>query len=101
MIEKKFLKTKPECKIKFSLPADVIGDAKSISVVGDFNDWDPVSHPMRKQKNGLFSCTVNLAVASAYQFRYLLDSNQWLNDDQADSYATSPISHEENGVLSL
>ena len=101
MIEKKFLKTKPECKIKFSLPAEQVGDAKSVSVVGDFNNWDPASHPMRKQKSGLYSCTLNLPTDSAYQFRYVLDNDQWLNDEQADSYSTSPVSHEANCIIHL
>ena len=34
MIEKTYLKTKPECKVKFALPAEAIGDAKaSLSLV--------------------------------------------------------------------
>ncbi|MCV2403952.1 isoamylase early set domain-containing protein [Marinomonas sp. C2222] len=98
MIEKTYLKTKPECKVKFSLSADTLAGAKKVFVVGDFNDWDTSSHPLRKQKSGAFSTSINFAVESSYQFRYLVDGN-WLNDDMADGYAQSPMSGDSNCVL--
>ncbi|GAA0837133.1 MULTISPECIES: isoamylase early set domain-containing protein [Marinomonas] len=101
MIEKKYLKTKPECKVKFALPADKVGTAKSVAVVGDFNNWDCTANPMKKQKSGVFASTLSLEVNAAYQFRYVLDGTQWLNDDMADDYVPSPISYDNNGVISL
>ena len=101
MIEKTYLKTKPECKVKFALPAEVIGDAKSVSVVGDFNNWDSTANPMKKQKSGVFVSTLNLSVETSYQFRYVLDGKEWLNDDMADAYVPSPISYDTNGVISI
>lgn len=101
MIEKTYLKTKPECKVKFALPADLVGSAKSVSVVGDFNNWDSKANPMRKQKSGVFASTLNLQVDSAYQFRYVIDDDKWLNDDMADDYVPSPIGYDSNSVLSL
>ena len=101
MITKTYLKTKPECKVKFILPAEVIGDAQAVSVVGDFNNWDASLNPLRKQKSGEFASSLNLEVSHTYQFRYLIDGNYWLNDDMADAYVTSPISHDSNGVLNL
>jgi len=101
MIEKTYLKTKPECKVKFALSADVVGDAQKVSVVGDFNNWDASAHPLRKQKSGVFASTLNLEVDHNYQFRYLIDGQDWLNDDMADAYVPSPISQDSNCVLSL
>lgn len=101
MIEKKYLKTKPECKVKFALPAEAIGDAKSVAVVGDFNDWDCSANPMRKQKSGIYASTLSLDVDTSYQFRYVLDGTQWINDETADSYITSPVSHDQNCVITL
>jgi hypothetical protein len=37
-IAKQFLKSKPVCKVTFSLSADVVADAKDVAVVGEFND---------------------------------------------------------------
>lgn len=101
MITKTYLKTKPECKVKFTLPADVVGDAQTISVVGDFNNWDASVNPLRKNKFGAFTFSLNLEVANTYQFRYLIDNKNWLNDDMADAYVSSPISQDSNGILNL
>lgn len=101
MITKTYLKTKPECKVKFALPAEVVGDAQTVSVVGDFNNWDASVNPLRKQKSGVFASTLNLEVAQTYQFRYLIDDSNWLNDDTADAYVPSPISQDSNGILNL
>ncbi|MDP5056895.1 glycoside hydrolase [Marinomonas hwangdonensis] len=101
MIEKTYLKTKPECKVKFVLPAEQICDDKSVFLVGDFNEWDTSSHPMRKQKSGVFAATLNLKVGQTYQFRYVTESQRWLNDDSADGYSNSPVSPDQNSVLSL
>ncbi|NVK72202.1 MAG: isoamylase early set domain-containing protein [Oceanospirillaceae bacterium] len=101
MIEKTYLKTKPECKVKFALPAEVIGDAKTVAVVGDFNNWDSTANPMKKQKSGVFASTLNLHIETSYQFRYVLDGKEWLNDDMADAYVPSPISYDTNGVISI
>jgi 1,4-alpha-glucan branching enzyme len=101
MIKKTYLKTKPKCKVKFALSTDIIGDSQSVSVVGDFNNWDASLHPLRKQKSGVFTSTLNLEIDHTYQFRYLVDNQYWLNDDMADAYVPSPLSQDSNGVLNL
>ncbi|NLQ18850.1 glycoside hydrolase [Marinomonas sp. M1K-6] len=101
MIEKTYLKTKPECKVKFALPAEIVGDAKNVALVGDFNNWDGTANPMKKQKSGVFASTLNLEVDHSYQLRYLIDEQNWLNDDMADAYVPSPVSFDTNGVISL
>ncbi|MDB4837023.1 isoamylase early set domain-containing protein [Marinomonas sp.] len=100
MIEKTYLKTKPECKVKFSLTEENLSGAKKVFVVGDFNNWDTNSHPLRKQKSGVFSTSINFAIQNSYQFRYLVDGS-WLNDEMADGYAQSPVSGDSNCVLDI
>ncbi|MCC8193113.1 MAG: isoamylase early set domain-containing protein, partial [Deltaproteobacteria bacterium] len=58
-IVKQFLKTKPECKVKFTLGAMEANNAESAALVGDFNNWDPKATPMKKRKDGGFSVTIN------------------------------------------
>jgi len=101
MIEKKYLKTKPQCKVKFALPANLVGNATSIAVVGDFNNWDCTTNLMKKQKSGMFVSTFNLSIDTVYQFRYVVDGTEWINDDMADDYVPSPISDDKNGILCL
>lgn len=98
---KQFLKTKPECKVKFIVSAEEACGAKRIVLVGDFNDWDPTASPMKKQKNGDFSLTLTLPVGGEHQFRYLADDSRWINDSDCDGYAYCSFAQQENSLLKL
>ncbi|MCF7885532.1 MAG: isoamylase early set domain-containing protein [Candidatus Marinimicrobia bacterium] len=100
MIKKRFLKTKPECKVHFKLTKKEIGSAQSVNLVGEFNDWDKQSHPFKKLKNGDFSLTLNLPKNKTFQFKYLIDGEKWMNDKSADSQAPSPYPGVNNSILS-
>ncbi len=39
-IKKQYLKNKPVCKVTFKIPGREANGAKSISIAGDFNDWN-------------------------------------------------------------
>jgi 1,4-alpha-glucan branching enzyme len=99
--KKQYLKTKPVCKVTFKLSKEEAKNAEKVRLVGDFNDWDLSSVPMKKLKNGTFSSTVELQQDTEYQFRYLLDDQEWENDWNADAYATSPVSFDENSVITV
>lgn len=96
-IKKQFLKSKPVCKVTFSIQAE---DAENVAVVGSFNDWSETATPLKKLKNGTFKETLDLESGVSYEFRYLVDGN-YVNDEEADSYAWSDFAGAENGVLSL
>lgn len=96
-IKKQFLKSKPVCKVTFSIQAE---DAKNVAVVGSFNDWSETATPLKKLKNGTFKETLDLESGVSYEFRYLVDGN-YVNDEEADSYAWSDFAGAENSVLSL
>ncbi len=100
-LKKQFLKSKPVCKVTFTLGAKQADGAKKVAVLGDFNEWDPKGAAMRKLKNGSFTKTIDLEAGKEYQFRYLLDGTKWINDTKADSYVHSGIAAEENGVVSV
>lgn len=68
-------------RITFALPADEPGCP--VSVVGDFNGWDPYSHPLRKRANGVRSTTISVPEGSTVCFRYLGDNGLWFDDEQA------------------
>ena len=76
-------------KVTFSLPTDV----GPVSVVGDFNDWDPYANPMKKRSNGTRSASVELEPGLEYAFRYLGDGGAWLDEPEAES------SGDANNVL--
>lgn len=96
-IKKQFLKSKPVCKVTFTVPAE---EANSVAVVGDFNEWSTSATELKKLKNGTFKGTVDLETANSYEFRYVIDGT-YVNDEQADAYAWNDFAAAENGVLNL
>ena len=96
-----YLKTKPLCKVTFTLPAHRGISAEQVALLGEFNDWDPAALPMKKSKIGDFTATVNLEKNKEYQFRYLINGGTWLNDEAADCYQPSPVSYDNNSVVRL
>ena len=100
-IKKQFLKSKPECKVTFALDKKTVGDAKKVTIVGEFNNWNEKNTSMTKLKNGSFKANLNLPVNQEYQFRYLVDGKNWVNDEAADKYIKSNLSSDDNSVISL
>lgn len=101
MFTKQYLKTRNACKVRFKLSLKQVGPVDTVSLVGDFNDWDEAGCPMKKLKNGDFSLVMDLKPDRAYQFRYLIDNTRWINDEQADDYRPSPFPGVENSVITL
>ena len=79
MIKQTPVKGSDKVKVNFVLPKDSV--AGKVSVVGDFNGWDPMSHPLRPRSNGTRSVTVTLPVSQRFVFRYLDESGRWLDDN--------------------
>lgn len=49
--------------------------AMSVSLVGDFNDWDATSTPMHRGANGDWEVRVRLA-RGAHEYKYVVDG-EW------------------------
>ncbi|TVZ55892.1 AMP-activated protein kinase-like protein [Lutibacter sp. Hel_I_33_5] len=96
-IKKQFLKSKPVCKVTFTVPTEY---ANNVAVVGSFNEWNSETTPLKKLKNGSFKGTVNLEANNSYEFRYLVDGN-YVNDEAADAYAWNEYAGTENAVLNV
>jgi len=101
MIKKQFLKSKPVCKVTFSMPAEAAPEAKEVKLVGEFSEWTKSPIEMKKLKNGSFKTVVNLETGKEYEFRYVIDGDRWENDWEADAYRPSAVAFEENSVVSL
>ena len=100
-ITKNFLKTRASCKVRFHLSAAEASGAKGAFLVGDFNDWNTVAHPMKKLKDGGFSLEIELPLGLDCQFRYLTDDGRWLNDSAADAYVPCSFAGAENAVVKV
>jgi len=96
-LNKKYLKSKPICKVTFKVAKEECDAANTVALAGDFTDWKEV--PMKKLKSGDFSLTLDLETENKYQFRYLLNEEKWENDWAADEYVPSPMSFEDNSVV--
>ncbi len=74
-------RTTDERKITFALPAD--HPAGIVSVVGNFNDWNPGAHRLVRRANGLMSTSVTLPSDYIVNFRYLGIGGVWFDEPDA------------------
>jgi ActR/RegA family two-component response regulator len=100
-IKKEYLEGKKLCKVTFRLPSISAMEAKSVCIVGDFNNWNIHGNPMKKLENGDYVITLDLAPGKEYQFRYLIDESRWENSWKADKYVKSPYGDSDNSVVVL
>jgi 1,4-alpha-glucan branching enzyme len=96
MLKKSYNKSGNSCRVTFKLPSEV--EAETAVLCGEFNSWNPTTHPMKKLKDGSFSTGVSLKSGKSYRFRYLLDGKRWENDWEADHYAPNEHGSEDSVV---
>lgn len=97
-LSKKPLKSRPVCKVTFSLPSEIANGAQSIALAGEFNGWSMDAHPLKRKRDGTYAITVDLEPDQHYQFRYVIDGERWENDDSADAYVPNELG-TENSVI--
>jgi 1,4-alpha-glucan branching enzyme len=101
-VKKTYLKSRPVCKVTFELPKTAVAGASKVAVIGDFNQWSKEDGiPLKRQKDGRYAVTLELAVGRAYRFRYLIDGERWENDWAADRYEPAEIGGAENSVVEV
>jgi len=66
------IKTK---KVQFEFLAP---EEKEVYLAGNFNNWDANTHPMKKDKKGIWKITLSLK-PGRHEYRFLADGN-WEND---------------------
>jgi 1,4-alpha-glucan branching enzyme len=96
-IKKQLIKTKPVCKVTFSIEAK---EANTASVIGDFNNWNPAEGELSKLKNGTFKGVFDIPKDASYEFKYLIDG-VYVNDSESDSFIWNDFAGTENGVLTV
>jgi 1,4-alpha-glucan branching enzyme len=84
-------------RVTFELPGDAVNE--HAGVAGSFNDWTPSDLPMEYVKTrDVWKAAVSLEPDSTYEFKYRVDGDAWLNDPEADDYASNPYV-EKNSVV--
>ncbi|WP_018478808.1 isoamylase early set domain-containing protein [Pontibacter roseus] len=93
MIQKTYMKTKDQCKVKFAVS---IEGADRVEILGLNDDWqNPIA--MSRKKNGTFECVQTIPKNSTHEFKYLVDGTDWRNEPDADGEAPN----EYGGTNSL
>jgi 1,4-alpha-glucan branching enzyme len=77
-----FRRNRSTSKITFCLPADE--PAGEVSVVGDFNGWDPGAHRLTRSTYGTRAVSITLPRGRSYAFRYLAEGGQWFDEPDAE-----------------
>ncbi len=96
-VKKQFTKTKPVCKVTFSIVAK---EAQTASVIGDFNNWNQKQGELSKLKNGTFKGIFELEKDASYEFKYVVDGN-FINEPEADSQVWNEFAGSNNSLLSV
>ena len=91
-----------EKKVTFMLSAEIVGEATSAVLLGEFNNWDYNNGiSLKKQKDGSMKATTTLEAGKTYQYRYLLNDGRWVNDQKADNYIHISGYQVENCVIAV
>ena len=76
MPKKDYTKTGRSCRVTFELPAEI--NAQTAFLCGDFNQWSPTVHPMKKDPSGVWK-KITMLYPGRYEYRFRIDG-QWEND---------------------
>jgi 1,4-alpha-glucan branching enzyme len=71
--------------LKVTFVLDAAEHERPVSVLGSFNGWNALTHPLKKRSNGTRSVTVEVPVGNVFQFKDLGDGGQWFCDPDADA----------------
>ena len=66
--------TPQRISFKYQAPAAI-----SVSLVGSFNGWNVSAHPLKKNKDGIWSTVVKL-FPGTYEYLYVVDGEWWRRD---------------------
>jgi PAS domain S-box-containing protein len=68
--------------------------AQQVILMGDFNKWNPKTHPMRKDENGVWRKTV-MIYPGRYEYRFWADG-EWYNDPRNTLRCPNCLGSENN-----
>ncbi len=95
MITKKFLKRKNVCDVTFTYERG----GQTAVLIGDFNNWQPQRMKKAKKAGSPFRLKVRLPKNEQFQFRYLIDGENWENDSAADAYWSNEFASDNSVVM--
>lgn len=61
--------------------------AEEVTVIGDFNDWEPAATPMHEITPGMWHAAIPSPRAGTYSYKFLVDGDHWLDDPENSNKA--------------
>lgn len=95
MIKKSYVKSRDLYKVTFEVPTEKIGKGREVRVLSTFNDWNWENGLVLKPGKASYKATAELS-SGDYQFRYLIDGQEWENDEAAEHYTASGFGTENS-----
>ena len=74
-------------------------EARSVSVAGDFNGWNPGQTKLERSEGGMWTATIALK-PGRYQYMFVIDGKQWIADPLATDGAGDGFG-SQNAVLDV
>ena len=75
----------PPDAVVFRYRPEASAKVERVSVVGNFNGWDPLADPMHPQEDGSFFGKVNL-IPGTYEYKFVLNNEHWFADPASGEY---------------
>ena len=73
-------------------------EATSVTLVGDFNEWNPRSTPMSPGRGGMWEATVELT-PGRHTYAFLIDGKVWRVDPRAPMVEDDDFGQEQSVVI--
>jgi 1,4-alpha-glucan branching enzyme len=76
-------------------------EAEAVSVVGDWNDWDPKAHVMKDENgDGVWEVRIEVSKDREYEYQFLLNGDKWIPDPNAPLHVSDGFGGK-NSVLNI
>ncbi|MFC1523955.1 glycoside hydrolase family 13 [Thermodesulfobacteriota bacterium] len=86
-------KTTPSTVFQLHAP-----NATEISLAGEFNNWDPSKHKMRKYKGDIWKKSMKLK-SGRYEYKFVVDGDWWTDPENQECCRTEDGC--ENSVITI
>jgi 1,4-alpha-glucan branching enzyme len=75
------------------------GNAQSVALAGDFNQWSPTTDPMKRGPDGAWTIVKKLAPGT-YAYKYVVNGTTW-KQDEANPNGTDDGFGGKNSVVTV
>ena len=55
-------------------------EAQAVSVAGEFNGWNTVATPLKRNGSGLWSTEIRVPRAGRFEYKFIVDGRRWIED---------------------